>query len=115
MGFLDWNDVPGNAVGPDVVVWEATGDGVQVVRTRLAAGALFATHRHDQEQLSIVLEGRLEVSLGAEVRTVGPGEVVLIPRGTDHSTKVVSETPAVTLEVFAPPRTDLRHTPGFAH
>jgi quercetin dioxygenase-like cupin family protein len=114
MAFFDWNGEEGVEVEPGAHVWEARGDTVQVVRTRLAAGRRFETHRHDQEQITVVLEGRLEVTQGDETRIVGAGGVVHAKSGVPHATVVVSDEPAVTIEVFSPPRENLQHTPGVA-
>jgi quercetin dioxygenase-like cupin family protein len=109
MTVFDWNRVSGVEVSPGNTVWAAKGEQVQLVRTELAAGMFFEIHQHPQEQMSYVLEGELEVTVGSEVYRVGPGQVVHLRPNVPHSTRIIGAGPACTLEVFAPPRVDLRH------
>lgn len=59
-------------------------------------------HFHpNEEQFILMLEGRVNFVLGAETRQIGPGDLVHIPRGTDHGLKVV-EAPAVFFACKSP-------------
>ncbi len=44
---------------------------------------------HGCNELVTVVEGRLEVTVGGETGTIGPGDEVFIPRGTPHSVRNV--------------------------
>jgi mannose-6-phosphate isomerase-like protein (cupin superfamily) len=45
----------------------------------------FVWHSHaDEDELFLVLQGRLEIELPDGVVTLGPGELVVIPRGMEH-------------------------------
>lgn len=46
---------------------------------------------HDRNELVTVVEGRLEVSIGARTVVVGPGDEVFIPRGARHSVRNVHD------------------------
>ena len=73
-------------------------------------------HHTDQEQLGIIVRGALDFRIGAEdtsERTVlRAGEIYLAPRGVWHGDSVFigdDELDEVwILDVFAPPREDLR-------
>ena len=45
--------------------------------------------RHPTNELVTVAEGRLELVIGAECVTAGPGDEVFIPKGAVHSVKNV--------------------------
>jgi quercetin dioxygenase-like cupin family protein len=71
----------------------------------LDANALVPEHRHDHEQLGMVLHGSLEFRVGDERRELGPGGTWKIPSNVPHEVKVGAEG-AVVLDVFAPVRQD---------
>ena len=83
---------------------EATGGSVSIVEHTLAPGLLGAPpHRHDREdETSCVLEGRLTVQVGDDVVTVGPGEMVVKPRGIFHAFWNAGDQPVRFLEVISP-------------
>src|SRR4029453_2623073 len=41
-------------------------------------------HSHANEQIVWMLKGKMELRLGSEQRVCGPGDVVVIPGGTEH-------------------------------
>jgi len=42
-------------------------------------------HKHDEtDELFIILEGEFEMAFRDKVVTVGPGELLLVPRGVEH-------------------------------
>ena len=53
-------------------------------------------HHRDDEGF-VVLDGLLDVTLGDDVRRLGPGEFVVVPAGTAHTFATVDHTPAVVL------------------
>jgi hypothetical protein len=60
-------------------------------------------HRHvNEDEYSIVLEGRLSALLGEEVIYVEPGEVAVKPRGQWHTFWNAGDTPCRILELISP-------------
>ena len=47
----------------------------------LAPGSLLPLHSHPHEQITYVIAGRLEFTVGAQTTILGPGMVALIPGG----------------------------------
>ena len=72
----------------------------------LAAGILLPMHSHPHEQLSYVVEGRLEFTIGDETATLEPGMAMLIPGGVVHGGKTI--TACRVLDVFSPVREEYR-------
>lgn len=46
-------------------------------------------HRHPEEQVIFVLEGRVWFRIGDEEKELGPGEAALIPSGVEHENRVL--------------------------
>jgi len=45
----------------------------------------FVWHKHDHEdELFLVVRGQMKMELRGRTVTVGPGELIVIPRGTEH-------------------------------
>ena len=60
---------------------------------------------HPHEQAGMLLEGRLELAIGEDVRLCEPGDLFIIPPNTPHRAKPVGGR-AVVLDVFSPVRED---------
>ncbi len=52
---------------------------------------------HGTDEYVLVAEGRLEVQVGRERSLVGPGDLVSIPKGVNHSLKTLSAEGSVWL------------------
>ena len=64
-------------------------------------------HQHPHEQLGVMLEGALELTIGDETRLLRPGDAYTIPPNLPHSA-ATHEEGCVVLDVFTPPREDYR-------
>lgn len=62
-------------------------------------------HQHPHEQLGIMLEGALELTMGDEARLLRPGDAYTIPPNLPHSARTYDEG-CVVLDVFSPIRED---------
>lgn len=82
-----------------------TGEQLMVTHMHFAAGAVGASHAHPHEQLSIVLRGEIEFTLGEERSVLKAGESVSIPSNVVHSVVALTETEL--LDIFTPLRADL--------
>ena len=51
-------------------------------------------HRHPYDETFIVLDGEIQLTTDGTPRTVGGGSIVVIPKGTWHEFRVLSETTA---------------------
>ncbi len=69
-----------------------TGTQIEVGRLRFAAGEGAVPHAHPQEQIMVVLRGRLRATMDGEVQDLGPGEGFMAPPNVTHSVTAVEET-----------------------
>ncbi len=54
-------------------------------------GTMVPDHRHSEEVVTMILEGRMEMTVGDETREVVAGDVFRVPPKTGHSGRVFSE------------------------
>jgi quercetin dioxygenase-like cupin family protein len=82
-----------------------TGERVMLGLLNLKKGCVIKFHRHENEQLSYLLQGRLKFVLedGQEIIAQG-GEVVHLPSNLGHSVEALEDS--VSLDIFSPPRED---------
>jgi quercetin dioxygenase-like cupin family protein len=103
----DWNELPVDRPMELIERQRIVGERAMISRVRLAKGFVVATHRHDNEQLAVVLSGRIRFTLGPEaepsrrVETLTAGQTLLIPSGAPHGAEALEET--VILDIFSPP------------
>lgn len=102
-----WDVIPEQNPVSGVRLQAFTGDNLMVARVRLEPASVIPAHDHPHEQMSVVLEGSLEMTLGGESREMGPGDVVAIPGNAQHGV-VVGPSGATVIDVFTPPREDYR-------
>src|SRR3954469_7917630 len=67
-------------------------------------------HEHNDQLLTFV-DGRVRADVAGESRDVGPGDVVLVPSGTQHNFTNVGDGPARLYTVYGPPD----HAPETVH
>jgi quercetin dioxygenase-like cupin family protein len=103
-----WDDMPREELSSTIGRRIVSGEQAMIAHVYLAEGAVVPRHEHDNEQLTYILEGALEFTLGdgdeEETRVVRAGEVLLIPGGLPHAAVALEDT--LDVDVFAPPRQD---------
>ena len=68
-------------------------------------------HWHDEEQISIVIEGEMEFEVGGEKKLIRRGDAVLIPPNVPHGARTY-DTTCLQMDVFNPPRHGLLELMG---
>jgi mannose-6-phosphate isomerase-like protein (cupin superfamily) len=59
----------------------------------------FVWHRHDEEdELFLVVSGRLHMQFRDGEVVIGPGELIVVPRGVEHCPQAEEETHVVLIE-----------------
>ncbi len=70
----------------------------------------FDLHYHDCDEYWLVFSGRASVLVGSQTYTVGPGDIVCTPTGTEHDVVGVYETlEAFWFEAATPPGGRIGH------
>jgi quercetin dioxygenase-like cupin family protein len=105
--FHRWNDIPLEAVKPLLDRKLITGDRMMLAQVFLKKGCIVPEHRHENEQLTYILEGALRLWTGEkldEVYDVRAGEVLYIPSNVPHKAEALEDT--LDVDIFSPPRQD---------
>lgn len=72
----------------------------------LQPGTVLPRHSHPHEQITYVIAGRFEFTVGDQTTVLGPGMTALIPGGVVHGGKTL--TACHVIDVFTPIREDYR-------
>lgn len=70
------------------------------------AGHELPMHQHEHEQVSQILEGEFEMTIGAITKIHKPGSVLVIPSNTPHRGRSITD--CKILDVFCPVREDYK-------
>ncbi len=63
-------------------------------------GKVWRDFVHDEDELLMIVEGRLELTIAARTLTPGAGEEVLIPAGATHTVRNIGGTTARWLYAY---------------
>jgi len=99
-----WTGVAGRVV---------EGEHVTFVVIELAAGTAVPDHHHPNDQIGVLLSGRVRFTIGAETRDIVPGGTWRVPGNVPHHVEVGPEG-AVVVEAFGPIREDWHALPRLA-
>ena len=104
LSYTKWSDVEIETLNPLLGRQLIVGEDVMVARILMKKGAYVPLHSHHNEQITYVFEGELQFTIDGETITVGPGEVLCIPRNMPHEAVALTDT--IELDIFNPPRAD---------
>lgn len=97
---------PESGFHSDVVV---TGEHLQLIWAKLEPDGNYALHTHTHEQVSVLIEGRMRLTVGDEVRDVGPGDMWYAPANVPHGGEVLGGAPVIFVDIYAPPSASIVH------
>ncbi|HEX9894544.1 MAG TPA: cupin domain-containing protein [Gemmatimonadales bacterium] len=110
-----WDDMPRERVNDLLDRRLITAERMMLAHVYLKRGCLVPMHQHENEQLTYILDGALEFTLGADrgrTVVVRSGEVLVIPSNLPHEAVALEDT--LDVDVFSPPREDwLRGTDAY--
>lgn len=85
---------------------------VQLVVMTLRAGEDIGSEVHEHiDQVLTFVDGVVRAEVAGQTREVGPGDLVVVPAGTQHNFTNVGTEPARLYTIYAPPD----HAPDTVH
>ncbi len=84
-----------------------TGESCQLLWAKFEPGGTYELHSHPHEQISVMVSGRMRLTVGDEVRDIGPGDMWYAPANVQHGGEILGDEPVVFIDVYAPPSTSM--------
>jgi quercetin dioxygenase-like cupin family protein len=98
--------LPPKTIFPGITGHFANAGRLTVGEIELIAGSIVPVHQHPHDQITYVIAGRAECTVGGETRVLEAGMCSLMPGGTPHTFRALSA--CRVLDVFTPVRDDFR-------
>ncbi len=100
------SDIPVRELRPGFFGKFIHGDKGSVTIWDIKKGSRLETHHHLHEQITYVLEGELEMTIGEETILFTAGTTHVIPSNMPHS--AIAHTDVKVIDFFSPARDDYR-------
>ncbi|MCC6936524.1 MAG: cupin domain-containing protein [Thermomicrobiales bacterium] len=99
------DELPKIQPAPGVEMSMMVGGEMMANWVRIEPNAGIPMHAHPHEQLGLVLEGEIEMTIDGDTRICRPGDAYTIPGEVPHSGMAGPEG-CLVLDLFSPPRED---------
>jgi len=99
-------DIKPKEILPGITGYYAHGDKHSFGYVELKKGAVVPEHRHQQEQITFIIEGQLDMVIGGKPCSLTPGMYHVIPSNTPHSAMVITDS--IVIDTFSPVREDYK-------
>ena len=107
--IFNWASVePWPSKHPGVAEKVVTGKNMQLIRAEFQPGATYRLHSHEREQFSFMLSGRMRLTVGDEVKEIGPGDMWYAPSNVVHGGEILGNEPVVFVDVYSPPAEEFK-------
>ena len=106
MPFINENDLKQNEIAPGFVARFIHTDGLTIAYVNIKSGSVLPEHSHVHDQITHVLEGKLELTVGGETQIVAAGQIAVIPSSVKHS--AIARSECKVIDVFNPVREDYK-------
>jgi len=104
MGFYDWDKMRPEEISELYKRKIALGENITVARVEVKQQAVTQPHRHESEEVIIVLKGAWRFHLPSGEVTLRDNQMLAIPPGVEHSSEALEDT--VALDICTPTRLD---------
>jgi quercetin dioxygenase-like cupin family protein len=104
-GWYSKNEIAARSLTAGAVIQPFAGGKIMGVWVTIEPNIDYPHHQHPHEQMGILLEGALELTMGDETRLLRPGDAYAIPPYLPHKARTFEEG-CVVFDVFSPPRED---------
>ena len=99
-----WQDLPREELHDRLSRRLITGDRVMLAQVYLKKGCVVPAHKHENEQITCILDGALKFEVHGKDIILRKGDVLHIPPNVVHAAIALEDT--LDVDVFSPPRQD---------
>jgi quercetin dioxygenase-like cupin family protein len=99
-----WDSIAADEVLPGITRQVIHGERQTMVRYVYAPGSIFPVHAHPEEQITVVVSGRIAFTVDGAERELGPGGVAVIPANVPHGARVIGAETVETFNSLSPRR-----------
>lgn len=103
--ILHYPDVPLAELVPGTTSHIVLGERALVSFLTMSAGSHFPPHRHEAEQIMIVIDGYMDEIIEGKLFRVKKGDVIVLPSNVEHG-GYIREVDCKAIDIFTPPRPD---------
>ena len=100
------SEVKGKLLAEGLIGRYVHGDNASLGLVEIAKGSILPLHHHVHEQITYIIEGSLEMTIGGETMVLTPGSYYVIPSNVPHS--AIAHTDCKVIDVFSPVREEYR-------
>ena len=104
-GWASRATLPAFDAAPGITMQSFSGGALMANWVTIAPGQAIPTHQHPHEQIGVILEGGMELTIGDETRTLRPSDAYSVPPHLPHGGRAMSDG-CFVLDVFTPVRED---------
>lgn len=97
-------------LGEGLVARAVQGERMTFAVVDLQPGATLPEHSHENEQIGLIVQGEMELTVGSETLLLRPGDTYVIPSGVPHTAQA-GPGGASVVDVFCPRRGDWESRP----
>ena len=103
--IIRYHDVPLTELVPGTTSHLVVGERGLVSFLTMSAHSFFPPHRHEAEQIMIVVEGYMDEIIKGKLYRVKKGDVIVLPSNIEHG-GYLREVECKAIDIFMPPRQD---------
>ena len=104
MGLYDWDGMKSEEISELYLRKVAVGENIVVARVEVKEGAITQPHKHESEEVILVLKGTWRFRLPGGDVTLTENQMLWIPPGVEHSSEALGDV--LALDICSPTRVD---------
>ena len=107
MFFAYPQDLEEREFTPEIVLKLVWGNRIMLSYATFEPNCTMPSHSHLNEQVGIVIQGKMRLTIGDETRLCKKGDAFVIPGNVEHSVNN-GEKLTIVIDTFSPPREDYK-------
>lgn len=101
----DWDNIPVEKTAEGIERQMVVGENIMICRFRFEPFLVTPEHTHPNEQMTLVVQGKVKFFIEGEERIVSAGDVLHFPPNNRHGATMLDEE-VILIDIFSPIRED---------